>query len=281
MADYELKDIRTDLLEPSQKIPVVIDFWAPWCGPCKTLGPVLEKLAAKANGKWKLVKVNVDEEQNQQLASQFQIRSIPGVRMLHQGKLLASFDGALPEAQVRQWLKEHVPGLGENDASEEEDSVEEQLKKGNREAALKAARREYEENPEDEALRVQLALLHLPDDIESAAQLTTSLEQEGKFEVELQSIAVVKQLAEAAEKGVEASVKDAQPKLAERYEAGAEALFNKEFELAAEHFIHIIMVDRSFMDDAGRKACVALFKLLGEAHPVTLKWRRRFSMALY
>lgn len=281
MADYELKDIRTDLLEPSQKIPVVIDFWAPWCGPCKTLGPVLEKLAAKANGKWKLVKVNVDEEQNQQLASQFQIRSIPGVRMLHQGKLLASFDGALPEAQVRQWLKEHVPGLGENDASEEEDSVEEQLKKGNREAALKAARREYEENPEDEALRVQLALLHLPDDIESAAQLTTSLEQEGKFEVELQSIAVVKQLAEAAEKGVEASVKEAQPKLAERYEAGAEALFNKEFELAAEHFIHIIMVDRSFMDDAGRKACVALFKLLGEAHPVTLKWRRRFSMALY
>lgn len=281
MADYELKDIRTDLLEPSQKIPVVIDFWAPWCGPCKTLGPVLEKLAAKANGKWKLVKVNVDEEQNQQLASQFQIRSIPGVRMLHQGKLLASFDGALPEAQVKQWLKEHVPGLGENDESEEEDSVEEQLKKGNREAALKSARREYEENPEDEALRVQLALLHLPDDIESAAQLTSSLEQEGKFEVELQSIAVVKQLAEVAKKGIEASVKEAQPQLAERYEAGAEALFNKEFELAAEHFIHIIMVDRSFMDDAGRKACVALFKLLGDAHPVTLKWRRRFSMALY
>lgn len=281
MADYELKDIRTDLLEPSQKIPVVIDFWAPWCGPCKTLGPVLEKLAAKANGKWKLVKVNVDEEQNQQLASQFQIRSIPGVRMLHQGKLLASFDGALPEAQVRQWLKEHVPGLGENDASEEEDSVEEQLKKGNRQAAQKAARREYEENPEDEALRVQLALLHLPDDIESAAQLTTNLEQEGKFEVELQSIAVVKQLAGIKENGLEDSVKEAQPKLAERYEAGTEALFNKEFELAAEHFIHIIMAERSFMDDAGRKACVALFKLLGEAHPVTLKWRRRFSMALY
>lgn len=281
MADYELKDIRSDILEPSQNIPVVIDFWAPWCGPCKTLGPVLEKLAARADGKWKLVKVNVDEEQNQQLASQFQIRSIPGVRMLHQGKLLASFDGALPEAQVKQWLKEHVPGFGEGREEDENDTVEAHLEQGNREKALQAARRAYDENRDDEALRVQLALLLLPADIDTARQLTENLSNEGKYQVELESIALMPDLADVAANGLPDSEKADAPKLAERYEAAAEALFNEQYELAAEHFIHIIMTDRSFKDDAARKACVALFKLLGDKHPVTKKWRRRFSMALY
>ena len=281
MADYELKDIRSDLLEPSQNIPVVIDFWAPWCGPCKTLGPVLEKLAAKANGKWKLVKVNVDEEQNQQLASQFQIRSIPGVRMLYQGKLLASFDGALPEAQVKQWLNEHVRGLKDSGEDDENDTVEAHLEKGDREKALQTARKAYNEDREDEGLRVQLALLLLPSDYETARQLTQNLDNEGKYQVELESIAMMPELAEIAKNGLPEAEKTAAPKLAERYEAGADALFKHEFELAAEHFIHIIMIDRKFKDDAGRKACVALFKLLGDKHPVTLKWRRRFSMALY
>ena len=100
--NYEVSDIKKDIVDVSQHTPVVIDFWAEWCGPCKVLGPVIEKLASKAKGRWKLVKVDLENPNNQQLAAQFQIRSIPAVRMIFQGKMLGEFNGALPETQIKQ-----------------------------------------------------------------------------------------------------------------------------------------------------------------------------------
>ncbi len=280
MADYELKDIRTDLLEPSAEIPVVIDFWAPWCGPCKTLGPILEKLAGQAKGRWKFVKINVDEQENQQIASQFQIRSIPAVRMLYKGKVLGSFEGALSETQVKQWLKTNLPeieGSEDNDEAEE-DSIESFIEKGDRSSALEAAKKAYEEDKTSDENKVQLAMLLLPSDADTALKLVESATEPIKYEMEKESILTVKRLHKAA--GTE-KLEGADGKLADTYVKAAKLLFDQKFEEALEAFINIVMIDRALDDDGARKACIAIFHLLGEKHPATLAWRRRFSMALY
>jgi len=100
-------DFQKDVIEASKNTPIVVDFWAEWCGPCKMLTPVLEKLAGEANDTWKLVKVNTEE--HQQLSVEYGISGIPAVKMFSDGKVIADFVGALPEAQVRSWLDENIP----------------------------------------------------------------------------------------------------------------------------------------------------------------------------
>ncbi len=105
--DTTLATFEKDVIAASTLAPVLVDFWAPWCGPCKTLGPMLEKLEAEAAGKWKLVKVNVDE--NQELAAHFQVRSIPHVMAFADGRPVDQFVGVLPEGQLREFIDRLVP----------------------------------------------------------------------------------------------------------------------------------------------------------------------------
>jgi putative thioredoxin len=103
----EVKNFEVEVLAASYAQPVVVDFWAEWCGPCRILGPILEKLEREANGKWRLAKLNTEEEP--ELAQAWQIRGIPAVKMFHHGEVIAEFVGALPEVQVRKWLETYLP----------------------------------------------------------------------------------------------------------------------------------------------------------------------------
>ncbi len=101
-------DFQQDVIETSRRKPVLVDFWAPWCGPCRMLSPTLDRLARESKGAWRLVKINTD--QHPDLATRYEVRGIPAVKLFVNGAVAAEFVGALPEHAVRQWLDEHLPG---------------------------------------------------------------------------------------------------------------------------------------------------------------------------
>ena len=101
-----MDEFQTEVIDKSHDKPVVVDFWAPWCGPCRVLGPTIEKLARESEGAWRLVKINTDRYP--ELGQRFGVRGIPAVKMFRGGAVVAEFTGALPEPQVRQWLGEHL-----------------------------------------------------------------------------------------------------------------------------------------------------------------------------
>jgi putative thioredoxin len=270
---HELQDFNRDVVMQSKTTPVVIDFWAEWCGPCRTLTPVLEKLAAEARGRWKLVKINTEE--HRQIAAQFGIRSIPSVKMVYQGAIVAEFQGALPEPAVRKWLQDHLP------ADEEEEMettlLQTLLQSGEREKARELCQKHLSETDSPE-MRARLAMLNLPEEIAQAESLLGSLQDEQKFEIEKETLNTIRHLSMLDGKSFNEA---GNPAAAESYMNGKRALFSGDYEKAIESFLDTMIRDRKLDDDGARKALIAIFTILTDHHPLSAKYRRRFSMALY
>lgn len=276
--DFELQDFQKDVIERSRVKPVVVDFWAPWCGPCRQLGPTIEKLASEPGVNWSLVKINTDKHPD--LAVQFQIRGIPAVKMVYNGAVVAEFTGAQPEPAIRKWLEQHLPADVAPSGEEWKEDVALAISGGDRASALVVLDEQQSLDDREKSLQ---SMLCLPSQLDRATQIFNTISNPLTFELEKEAIETIRHLHEIAQGNV--SPEKGNPSVADvvvkNYRMGIETLFMEEFEQSMLHFLEVLQRDRSFDQDGGRKACLALFRLLGEAHPLTHQYRRAFSMSLY
>ena len=268
--DYEVKDFSVDVIQASQNKPVLVDFWAEWCGPCRVLGPVLEKLAASNNGEWKLVKINSDE--HPELSQQYGIRSIPAVKLFINGKVANEFVGALPEPAIKEWLKKNIPNKYQDLISH----AEGMLLVGNDAGARKILNEVLANDSANGKAKVLLAKVCLFEDTNRTLELIAGLEETNENAEIINSLRTI---AELLDEKHSSTLEESTSKAL--YVAALKHLQAQKFGESLERFIQIIRTDRYYADDAARKACIAIFKFLGEENEITHKYRRDFGRALY
>jgi putative thioredoxin len=270
------RDFQAQVIERSKTTPVVVDFWAPWCGPCRTLGPTLERLASEAKGAWVLAKINVDN--NQRISQAFGIQGIPAVKAFRDGKVADEFTGALPESQVRAWLKRMLPVPSDG--------------------LLAAAAALEQRDPSEAAARYRLALGEDPDNMAALFSLGRLLVSQGHpegVEALRQVPAGAPEYARArawltlAEFFSQAGEKNSwldqlgseTPDSAEsRYRLAAGMAREGRYADAINQLLAIVERDRAFRDDAARKTLLALFEALGD-DPLVTNGRRRLASVLF
>ena len=259
-------DFNENVIEKSHSVPVVVDFWAPWCGPCRFLGPVIEELANEAGGKWELAKLNTDE--NQELSTKYNIRGIPAVKMFHKGAVVAEFTGALPKHQIESWLAEHLPD--ERKAHLETIKVRLANKEPN---ALKELETFAKAHPDLEEARLILATHRVADHPAEARKMVEDISLGHKYFEMAEDVRTLAELMECNE--------NSNPKVEEKLAEARHALKTQNQEVALQKLIDAVMVDKQYCNELPRRATIALFHVLGNEHPLTKKYRRRFDMALY
>ncbi|HEV8539132.1 MAG TPA: tetratricopeptide repeat protein [Bacteroidota bacterium] len=269
---YAVTNFEIEVSQRSFQIPVLVDFWAEWCGPCRTLGPILDRLE-QAQQRWVLAKVNTEELPD--VAATYEIRSIPHVKLFSEGKPIAEFIGALPEYAVVQWLKKNIPGKNRKVVARAIALLEER-RTDEATAMLKGV---LADEPDNSEVRVLLAKLSVFSDPSAALQLIGGVDDvnDVKDAGLVDGLRVFLRLFDLANRPELLPEDDV--KL--QYLSASQDLRSQRFDKALEKLIEIIRNNRYYDDDGARKACIAIFKFLGEEHPVTIDYRRDFSRALY
>jgi putative thioredoxin len=279
--DVGQADFEEQVVEASFKQPVVIDFWAPWCAPCKVLKPILEKLADEYGGKFKLAKVNSDE--NQEIAARYAVRGIPSVKAMVDGEIVNEFTGALPESAVRDWLDKIIP----TPAEELRREAQQLAASGDMDGALQRLAEATELDPNDEWVRVDAAdLLLAQHNAEGAQNLLDTLKDPDilKDARVLQLKAQVR-LAEMKAEGdseatLAAAVKANENDLEARLKLANVLIAANRAAEGMDQLLEIVQRDRGFREDIGRKTLLDVFNLLGGQGELVATYRRKLAALL-
>jgi putative thioredoxin len=268
-------DFDEEVVDRSRSVPVVVDFWAPWCGPCRTLGPLLERLAAEHQGMFELAKINVDE--NPGIAADFGIRGIPAVKAFRHGEIVDEFVGALPEAALRQFLRRVLPS--------EADLLAEQARaSGDGSSAESLYRRALEIDPNHPASRLGLGrLLAGTDPAAALAELERVLPATAE-RVEADRLAARLRLVGRNGTG-EAELRarlEAEPgNVGARLALARSLAAGERYEEALGHLLEAVKRDRTYDDEAARKSMLDIFNVLGVRHPVAERYRAELARVLF
>ena len=273
--DIDQQTFETEVLQASMDTPILVDFWAAWCEPCKSLGPILEKLAAEFNGAFRLGKVDVDAQQ--ELAAMFGIKSIPTVMLVSQGQVVDGFAGALPERQLREFLGRHVQALegDENDVAAETP-----------EAAINRIQQAIAAEPAKAELKLDLALALMRGGQADAASAeldalpanlaTDARAQRLRSELELARAAAAAPAADALQQRINADPQDWEA----RDLLGLRLLQEGDAEAGLDQFLAILQKARDWNDGQAKKRLLAAFATLDDAELVG-RYRRRMASMLF
>ncbi len=273
--DVSSERFDADVIEKSFVVPVVVDFWAPWCSPCLALGPILEKVVREFKGKVVLAKVNVDTSPD--LADAYGVRSIPNVKLFADGNVVGEFMGVIPESQVREFIQRAVPSGGEEPLKR----AQELLANGQLKEAESLARKALQERPEHGAALEILAVAAMASGrVDEAMEMIRRLESPSKD---------IQFLAEGADfwrlcakDNVEANGPAASPEDVESKMTRAACLASKgDFIQALDLLLDVVQANKSFRDGLPRKAMVSIFVAMGLNNPVVREYQSRLARLLF
>ena len=282
IVDITLENAQQYLIDESFQRPVVVDFWADWCAPCKNLMPILEKLANEYAGSFLLAKVNADDPQTQMIGAQFGVRSLPTVMIMKDGQPVDGFAGALPEVQVREVLSKHLPKPWEAPLNNAKTLIAE----GDFTAALPLLREAFEASGQMPAINLLSAQCYLElNRIDAAEGILGSIklaDQDALYEQLHSRIQLMKQAAKTPQlAALEAAHLQAPDDLRVRYELALQ--YNQEslHRPALAHLFGVLSKDRNFAEGEARKTFNAILATLGKGDALAIEFQRKLFTLLY
>ena len=273
------ENFEADVLERSHDVPVLVDFWAPWCGPCRVLGPVLEKLADEYSGKFVLAKINVDESPS--LAGAFGVQGTPAVKLIKDGEIAGEFTGALPEPAVREMLSRYLPSEYDEQANEAAD-LEEQGKPARAQVIYQSIL-DVEPNHAKSLLGLGRVLMNAGDrdDALKTLERISPAAEERKIADRLIARLQLQGDQSADEATLRQKLASQPDSLEARFDLAQALAANEKFEEALSELLNIVKSDRDFRDDGARKAMVQIFELLPPDDPLIDKYRSELAKVLF
>ncbi len=281
--EVNLGNFQETVIALSQKALVLVDFWAPWCGPCRALGPILEKLAEEMQGAFVLAKINSDE--NPELSREYQVRGIPAVKAFKNGQVVDEFTGALPEPAIRQFLDKHLPKPGDDLLTQAKNAIA-QGKMAEAQGLLEEA---LQKNPKNDPVRLALAHLAIQQGRHADAQTQIdAMSPVFQMEIEVEGLKALLEFTEAARQAP--PMAELEARIAnEKGDARAQAMYQRALLLllqgqesaALDQLIEMVERHKTYADGLARKTVLKIFALQSNQGPLVEQYRSRLSRALY